>query len=237
MINKNIYNNKPRYKKFCSSKLNVQNKQKLLKFKDAKRQFFLSRTRMSKKIMAWVNKLENSHKPKLLWQRYYSRTFVDRKTYAMIKFPTFFSKRYKQTIENNKSFKLFYRSFKKKYLNHVVRKTKPFSNQTNWKTYLIEFLESRLDVILLRSDFALSIMNARQLISRGHVFVNKKRIKDTHFRLKEGDTVTFSKKGQKLIKEYLTQAKIRILPHHHLRVNSKIFQIILKNLKPYWARL
>ena len=50
MINKKKYRNKPNYKKFCSLKLNVQNKQKLLKFKNAKWQLFLSKIRMSKKV-------------------------------------------------------------------------------------------------------------------------------------------------------------------------------------------
>jgi len=119
-----------------------------------------------------------------------------KKLIQLINLLLFFSKRYKQTIENNKSFKLFYGNFTKKYLKHAVKKTKPVSNQINRKIYFTEFLESRIDVILLRSHFVLSIMNARQLISHGHVFVNKKRVEDAHFRLKEGDTVTFSKKGR-----------------------------------------
>jgi ribosomal protein S4 len=227
MINKKKYRNKPNYKKFCSLKLNVQNKQKLLKFKNAKWQFFLSKIRMSKKVMTWVNKLKNSNKRKLLRRRHYSHAFFDQKTYSVNKFTTFFSKRYKQTIENNKSFKLFYGNFTKKYLKHAVKKTKPVSNQINRKIYFTEFLESRIDVILLRSHFVLSIMNARQLISHGHVFVNKKRVEDAHFRLKEGDTVTFSKKGQKLIREYLTQSKMWPLPPYYLQISYKIFQIIL----------
>jgi ribosomal protein S4 len=227
MINKKKYRNKPNYKKFCNLKLNVQNKQKLLKFKKSKWRLFLARIRRSKKVMTWVNNIKNPNKRKSLRRRHYLNTFFDQKIYSVNKFTTYFSKQYKQTVENNRSFKLFYGNFTKKYLKHVVKKTKPVSNQINWKILFAEFLESRIDVVLLRSHFVLSIMNARQLISHGHVFINGERVEDAHFRLKEGDIVTFSKKGQKSIRQYLIQSKMWPLPPYYLQISYKIFQIIL----------
>jgi ribosomal protein S4 len=52
--------------------------------------------------------------------------------------------------------------------------------------YFVDFLERRLDLILLRANFVLSVKNAQQLILHGHVFINSQRIQKKKF---------FSKKG------------------------------------------
>lgn len=100
-----------------------------------------------------------------------------------------------------------------------------------------EALESRLDVSLLRSQLVLSMMNARQLISHGHVFVNCEKVTKQSFLLKKGDIITFSKKSHKLIDYYINTVKIwrskrkdlpiLLIPPYYFQISYKIFQIIV----------
>lgn len=59
-------------------------------------------------------------------------------------------------------------------LVQYVKKAKNKKGNTGDK--LLELLETRLDTILYRSGIVPTIINARQLISHGHVFVNNKKV-------------------------------------------------------------
>lgn len=52
---------------------------------------------------------------------------------------------------------------------------------------LIADLERRLDAVVLRSGFASSIYEARQLVSHRHVLVNGERINVPAYRMRDGD--------------------------------------------------
>jgi len=55
---------------------------------------------------------------------------------------------------------------------------------------ILEYLERRLDCIVWRAGFAVSIPAARQLVTHGHVRVNGRRLDIPSARLSAGDTVT-----------------------------------------------
>jgi small subunit ribosomal protein S4 len=55
---------------------------------------------------------------------------------------------------------------------------------------LIELLESRLDNAVFRLGLAQSRSVARQLISHGHILVNKKRVRSAGFGVKVGDIIS-----------------------------------------------
>ncbi|MDR1391275.1 MAG: 30S ribosomal protein S4 [Holosporales bacterium] len=55
---------------------------------------------------------------------------------------------------------------------------------------LIELLERRLDAVVYRMKFAITVFAARQLINHGHVAVNGKKVDIPSYRLKDGDEVT-----------------------------------------------
>lgn len=57
-------------------------------------------------------------------------------------------------------------------------------------------LESRLDNVVFRLNFAPSIRSARQLISHGHVRVNGKKVDISSFVVEPGSTVSLSEKAQ-----------------------------------------
>lgn len=215
MINKKLYRNKPIYKKLVGLKKNVQNRQKILKFKGRKWQFLLSQIAKTSKI----SKINCYYK------------FFDQNIYYTPKFNNFFSKNYKQNLLTVRGFNLFYGSLSKKYLKRIVLSSFLKSNQTknriNSKLFFKEFLESRLDVILLRSHFTLSIRNARQLINHGHVYVNNIRVQDASFLIKKGDIINFSSKSHKLIEYYLISSDLWPIPPRYLQISYKIFQIFL----------
>jgi ribosomal protein S4 len=213
MINKKLYRYKPVYKKLASLKKNVQNRKKILNFRNQKWQFLVAKsTKMSK-----TSKTNCYYK------------FYDQNIYYTPKFNNFFSKNYKQNLLTKRGFNLFYGSLRERYLKSIVSRSFLKSNQTknriNSKLFFKEFLESRLDVILYRSHFTLSIRNARQLINHGQVYVNKKCVQDASFLVKKGDLITFSLKSHKIIEYYLVNSDLWPLPPKYLQISYKVFQI------------
>lgn len=63
---------------------------------------------------------------------------------------------------------------------------------------LIE-LETRLDAVVLRLGFALSLRQARQLVSHGHILVNGKRVDIPSVIAKPEDTIAVSAKGKNFV--------------------------------------
>jgi len=64
---------------------------------------------------------------------------------------------------------------------------------------LIRELETRMDAIVLRLGFALTMRQARQLVSHGHVKVDGRRINVPSAQVKPGQTIEMTDKGRNLI--------------------------------------
>jgi small subunit ribosomal protein S4 len=60
-------------------------------------------------------------------------------------------------------------------------------------------LESRLDNVVFRANFAASRNQARQLVRHGHVNVNGKRVTIPSYRLRKGDVVEIREKSRSMI--------------------------------------
>ena len=124
---------------------------------------------------------------------------------------------------------MFYSFLNKNYLKFCVQNSNKLSNQLqnkiNSKVLFLNFIEKRLDVILFRSNFVLSIRNARQLIKHNHVFVNNKSVKESSFLIKSGDCISFSPKIHKKIKLYVVLSEFWPITPTYLQVNYKLFQI------------
>ena len=213
------YRHKPVYKKFVNLKTNVQNKQKLLSFKKKK----------------WSNLNFHLNRMSKFKKRNCYYKFYDQNCYLIPKYSNFLSKGYKQKIIIKKVFNLFYsnlnRIYIKKTIKNSIKNSNQIKNKLNMKKYLIGILESRLDVILVRSHFVLSIRNARQLIKHRHVFVNNNNITDSSVLLTKGDSIRFTKKSHKIIKYYLTLSPLWPLTPTYLQVNYRLFQVhVLDNI-------
>ncbi|MDR0553141.1 MAG: 30S ribosomal protein S4 [Holosporales bacterium] len=60
----------------------------------------------------------------------------------------------------------------------------------NTSENLVELLERRLDAVVYRMKFAITVFAARQLVNHGHVAVNGKRVDIPSYTLKDGDEVS-----------------------------------------------
>jgi len=64
---------------------------------------------------------------------------------------------------------------------------------------LIKQLEMRLDAVSLRLGFGLSLRQARQLVSHGHVLVDGKRVDIPSYQVKPGQVIEVSPKARVLV--------------------------------------
>lgn len=97
----------------------------------------------------------------------------------------------------------------------------------------VEFFESRLDVVLYRSNFSHSIKNAGQLIAHKHVKVNHKIEKNKSYILKQGDLIAINPKSRNIVKENFKKQFIERpdsitwpIPPSYLSINYNTLEII-----------
>jgi len=98
----------------------------------------------------------------------------------------------------NQSYKLF------NFIKEIEKKNtdkKRFS-KTNG---LMNLIERRLDIVLFRANFALTLSQARQLISHRQIFVNGVVVTSSFFVLKKGDIISVSPTIKKIIKANIKQ--------------------------------
>lgn len=204
---------KPFFKQFLKIKKNVQNQYKLLKFKKYK----------------WV-KFQQHLKIQLKFFRRFK--IKDQSQILILKFASrgnSFKKKFKNNLQFRKTFSLFYGKLKKKYIKFQFLKLINYSflKKTNHKFIILKFFESRLDVILYRSGFSLSIKGSTQLIVNNHVLVNGTVVKIKSYIVKPTDCIgiAFSEKSRKLVKNNLNKSNFWTIPPKHLVVNFKTLQI------------
>lgn len=91
-----------------------------------------------------------------------------------------------QIREKNK-FKLSY-GVDERNLRRIFKMAQIFKGATGAK--MLELLERRLDNVIFQLGFTVSRGAARQLVSHGHVDVNKKKVKSPGFQVKQGDIIS-----------------------------------------------
>ena len=64
---------------------------------------------------------------------------------------------------------------------------------------LIGLLERRLDAVVYRAKFAITMFSSRQFINHGHVLVNGKRVNIPSYRVKEDDVIEIKEKSKQLL--------------------------------------
>ena len=216
MLKKRRY--KPFYKQFIKIRKNIQTRAKLFSFKKKK----------------W-NKLQNYALKQLKFFRRYK--IKDQFSFNKYKFASrgnSYKKRYKQNLIKLQTFNLFYGGLKKKYIKTHINSIKKKSHQKlkfqSHRQNVLKFFEKRLDTILYRTKFSLSIKSARQLILHGHILVNGFAVKTSSCIIKNNDTIEVSKKVKSrfLIKKNIDKSNFWPVPPSHLHVNYNTFQIIVK---------
>ena len=129
----------------------------------------------------------------------------------------------------------------KKYLKrHLVNSIlkKQTSNLGNYKTKTIQFFESRLDTILFRAKFSLSMRGACQLILHGHVLVNGKTIKTKSYRVKTNDLIeiAFNTTSRSLVKKNIDRSNFWPIPPKNLIISYTTFQILFTKDDQFGAK-
>lgn len=142
-------------------------------------------------------------------KRFYRYDFV-----KIQKFLKILKKNYKNQFLMKQWLKQICGGLKNKDLkNSLLKKNPPF------------FLESRLDITITQTGLIDNILKVQQIINHNKVFVNGKKIKSSHFKLKRGDVVDL-----KLTTFELAKTRVFISPH--LEVSNKLTSFIFVGSNP-----
>jgi ribosomal protein S4 len=208
---------KPFYKQFLRLRQNIQDRTKLFTFKKQK----------------WQRFQQNLKKQLKFFKRFKIR---DQFQLSVSKFASrgnSFQRKFKNNLHQRKIFGLFYGGLKKAYLKKSILKsirTKNYANfnSPDYRNVTLKFLESRLDNVIYRANFSLSIQEASQLILHGHVFVNGQPVKTKSYCLNRNDLIEIAhnKKSRALVKRNIDRSNFWPIPPKHLLVNYKTLQIL-----------
>lgn len=208
---------KPFYKQFLRLRQNIQNRTKLFTFKKQKWQRF---HQSLKKQLKFYKRFKIRDQFQLSVSKFASRG-------------NSFQRKFKNNLHQRKTFGLFYGGLKKSYLKKSILKsikTKNYanSNSPDYRHTTIKFFESRLDTVIHKANFSLSIQEASQLILHGHVLVNGKTVKTKSYHLKTNDLIEIAhnKKSRDLVKKSIDRSNFWPIPPKHLLVNYKTLQIL-----------
>lgn len=100
---------------------------------------------------------------------------------------------YGKQLREKQKVKRTYGILEKQFSNYMTEAMKVKGRNT--ADVLFEKLETRLDNVIYRLGFAPTRPMARQMVGHRHVFVNGKRVNIPSYAVKEGDTITLSKKA------------------------------------------
>lgn len=209
--------NKPFYKQFLRLRQNIQDRTKLFKFKKQK----------------WERFNQNLKKQLKFYKRF---KIKDQFQLSVSKFASrgnSFQRKFRNNLHQRKIFGLFYGGLKKTYLKKIILKSVKTKNYENfnlpdYRHATLKFFESRLDTVLHRANFSLSIPEASQLILHGHVLVNGKPVKTKSYNLNRNDLIEIAhnKKSRALVKRSIDRSNFWPIPPKHLIVNYKTLQIL-----------
>jgi small subunit ribosomal protein S4 len=109
---------------------------------------------------------------------------------------------YAVRLREKQKVKRFYGLLEQQFMRyfHEAERGKGNTGQT-----LLQLLERRLDNVVYKINFAPSRKAARQLITHGHIYVNKRKVDISDYNVKVGDRITVkdSAKSLKRVKQQL----------------------------------
>ena len=104
---------------------------------------------------------------------------------------------YGTQLEAKQKLKFYYGNMNERQFRNVFRKA--LQKRGNTTENFIGLLERRLDTVIYRAKFAITIFSARQLINHGHVKVNGKKVNISSYLVDEKDTIEIKDKSKELI--------------------------------------
>lgn len=108
---------------------------------------------------------------------------------------------------------LYHYGLREKQLVNLVKKSKKVKDRA-WMETLVISLESRLNNVLFRLNFAPSTLAASQMISHGQVLVNGKKVDVSNYTVNVGDEISLTEKGynNQLYKQSLETPRMSTVP-------------------------
>src|SRR6056297_2492295 len=131
---------------------------------------------------------------------------------------------YGRQLREKQALKNFYHLREKPFKNYFKKAKQKGKNTETW---FLRFLEKRLDNVLYRARFAKGRLQARQLVSHGHVLVNGKKMDISSYQVEIGDTIQIKDHGdiKKLVKDRLADKNKDIQVPKWIDVNEKKLEI------------
>jgi len=196
----------PIYKYFQKLRENITGNIKLLKFR--------------KKKWATLNKRVSLSKP---------YKFFNHNLYQISRNARLLKNVYRSQLATKQRLSIYYGKLTNSKLKALSRssfiKSRLKNADKNASEFLLNALETRLDTILYRSHFVSSINMARQFITHGNIYVNKKKVYSTNFLIKQGDLIQISKKLHNLVKINILKSLLWPLVPVYLEINFNILSI------------
>jgi len=104
---------------------------------------------------------------------------------------------YGNQLQAKQKLKSYYGNMNERQFRNTYRKA--LIKRGNTSENFIGLLERRLDTVIYRAKFAITVFSARQLINHGHVKVNSKKVNIPSYLVTENDTIEIRDKSKKLI--------------------------------------
>ena len=104
---------------------------------------------------------------------------------------------YGTQLQAKQKLKFYYGNMNERQFRNVYRKA--LKKRGNTTENFIGLLERRLDTVIYRAKFAITVFSARQIINHGHVKVNGKKVNIASFMVKENDVVEIRDKSKELV--------------------------------------
>jgi len=104
---------------------------------------------------------------------------------------------YGTQLEAKQKMKFYYGNMNERQFRNVYRKA--INKRGNTTENLVGILERRLDTVIYRAKFAITVFAARQLINHGHVRVNGKKVNISSYLVTEKDTIEIKDKSKELL--------------------------------------
>jgi small subunit ribosomal protein S4 len=99
-------------------------------------------------------------------------------------------------LQAKQKLKAYYGNINERQFRNIYRKA--ISKRGDTTENLIALLERRLDTVIYRGKFSITVFAARQLINHGHIRVNKKKVNISSYLVKETDIIEVREKSKKL---------------------------------------
>lgn len=122
--------------------------------------------------------------------------------------PSEYGRQLQAKQELKRDYNLQERQFKN-YVNEILGRS---NHEEEASHVLLKKLETRLDNAVFRAGFAKSRLQARQIITHGHIIVNGKKVSSPAYQIKKGDIISPSPSA--LNKTLFKNAKLGIVKYN-----------------------